>query len=86
MPPPRSSDARPKAKATVGQANSDSVIVLVVEDGFCQRVSLQRHLLQEGCACSTAENGIEALEEITAMRYDLIFMDLHMPYIGEAPI
>jgi CheY-like chemotaxis protein len=51
----------------------------VVEDDEATRAVLNRMLVGEGWAVSTAANGLEALERVEAARPDLILLDLMMP-------
>jgi CheY-like chemotaxis protein/HPt (histidine-containing phosphotransfer) domain-containing protein/anti-sigma regulatory factor (Ser/Thr protein kinase) len=57
----------------------DEKRVLVVEDNIvnqCVAVEILRRL---GIVVDVAENGGEALAAVTRRRYDLVFMDCHMP-------
>jgi len=61
----------------------DNMKILIVEDDFGSRVSIQRMLTQYG-ECEVAVNGKEAMEAFTTSLetgtpYDLICMDIMMP-------
>ncbi len=57
----------------------DGVCVLVVDDDPAVRSLLRAVLDGEGAAILEARNGHEALERATAMRPDVITLDLSMP-------
>lgn len=52
---------------------------LVVDDIKVNMMLVANVLKKRGCLVDTAENGREALEKTQAQRYDIIFMDCHMP-------
>ena len=60
------------------------VRVLVVEDELTQWMSLLHLLVNEGCVCQRVDNGMLALEVLEHTRFDIVFMDLHMPVMGGA--
>ncbi len=53
--------------------------ILVVDDSATIRRSAETMLAREGCEVITAENGFEALSQITRHHPDLIFIDIMMP-------
>ena len=54
--------------------------VLAVDDSRTMRMALSMVLKSEGYAVTTAEDGMEALEEMKKHdRYDLIITDINMP-------
>jgi CheY-like chemotaxis protein/anti-sigma regulatory factor (Ser/Thr protein kinase) len=55
--------------------------ILLVDDHPVNRELGLVMLTMLGCTCETAANGVEALEAAQSGRYDLIFMDLHMPVL-----
>lgn len=55
--------------------------VLVVEDFEVNREIISEMLTVLGLSPDSAENGIEAVEKAKAKRYDLILMDIRMPYM-----
>ncbi len=60
---------------------------LVVDDQKSIRMILRRTLEKEGVEVLEASNGMEALVHIGNGKFDVIFMDLHMPEIsGEESI
>lgn len=53
--------------------------VLVAEDNATNRKLMLMMLAKLGVNPDVAENGLEVLEALHRKRYDLIFMDMHMP-------
>jgi CheY-like chemotaxis protein len=53
--------------------------VLVVEDDPASREMLTRLLGNAHCQVSIARNGVEALQQLTATKPDLMLLDLMMP-------
>ncbi len=56
-----------------------SLRVLIVEDNVINQKVATRMLKKFGCVVEVAANGKNALEAIAKTRYDIIFMDCHMP-------
>ena len=55
--------------------------VLVAEDNSTNRLLIKALLAKEGIVPDFAENGLEAVEKVLSQHYDLIFMDIQMPYL-----
>jgi PAS domain S-box-containing protein len=55
------------------------MIILLVEDNPVNRLFLRRALIQAGHSIVEAENGREALENLSTHPIDLILMDIQMP-------
>ena len=53
--------------------------VLLVEDNPINQKVARRLLEKEGCDCSVAENGRDALKALRETPYDIVFMDCQMP-------
>ena len=53
--------------------------VLLVDDVSTSREVVRSFLQRAGCMVETAENGLEAVERCAQARYDIVFMDRHMP-------
>lgn len=53
--------------------------VLVVEDSITQLAMISGLLKQNGLKVTVANDGIEALEKIEAMRPDVVLLDIVMP-------
>jgi CheY-like chemotaxis protein len=53
--------------------------ILIAEDNPANQKLLLRMLQQLGYAADLAENGVQVLEAVDAKRYDIVFMDVHMP-------
>ncbi len=53
--------------------------ILIVEDQAANQIVLTRMLERLGYEADLAENGYEAIEQLSRDRYDLVLMDLQMP-------
>lgn len=53
--------------------------ILVVEDNKINQIVVAKMLTKIGMVVVTANNGLEALEEVKAQNFDLILMDIQMP-------
>jgi len=53
--------------------------ILVVDDDELNRRLMRVILTQEGHRVEVAANGLEALEAVKQNKFDMVFMDLHMP-------
>ena len=53
--------------------------ILIADDSETQRKSLLHLCEQYGCNCELVSNGKQAIEAYSHRRFDMIFMDLHMP-------
>jgi two-component system response regulator PhoP len=56
--------------------------VLIVDDEIAIRDAITIYLQQADIMVDTAENGIEALHLILSKPYDLIILDISMPYLN----
>jgi CheY-like chemotaxis protein len=70
---PAAADAPPAAGV------GGPIKILLAEDNVVNQLVAKRMLEQAGVAVEVAPNGREALRAFTSGRYDLVFMDLHMP-------
>jgi two-component system sensor histidine kinase BarA len=75
---------RPAAVVRVSQRSFQGHCVLAVEDNEFNRTLLRYLLEEKGAEVVEAASGEEAIGLAKARRYDLIFMDLHMPGIDGA--
>ena len=57
----------------------DSVRVLLAEDNVTNQLVVGNMLERLGCAVDTVSNGLEAVERISSLNYDVILMDVSMP-------
>ena len=73
----KSRGAKPVAPTT--RAELFRMRVLVAEDNVVNQRVAVRMLEKQGCRVDVAANGVEALEMLKALPYDLIFMDCQMP-------
>ncbi len=53
--------------------------ILIIEDESSLRQTLTRILRQAGCEVTAAGDGLEALQRLTGSRYDLAYLDIHLP-------
>jgi len=59
------------------------VHILVVDDNNINRLLINKVLSKWGATTDFAENGLQAIEKITANRnYDAVLMDVYMPEMG----
>ncbi len=66
---------------TGDNVSNKKINILVVEDDDELRNSLQRQLSEKDYDVITASNGNEAIPLTHARRYDLVILDLKMPYL-----
>tara|TARA_B100000809_G_scaffold246669_1_gene274875 strand:+ start:4119 stop:5507 length:1389 start_codon:yes stop_codon:yes gene_type:complete len=53
--------------------------ILIVDDMALNVLVAEAMLMQLGCTCDTAENGVQAVNKFKENSYDLILMDIQMP-------
>lgn len=53
--------------------------ILIAEDNEINQMVIKNLLITFGHSCHVVSDGIEAISEATINKYDLIFMDYHMP-------
>lgn len=70
---------RPVAEPTGSAARFDQARLLLVEDNAINRKVAIGLLSRLGAQVTWVENGQEALAKVAQQRFDLIFMDLHLP-------
>ena len=61
--------------------NGPQLNILVVDDDVLNQRMMQLLLRREGHIVDLASNGLEALEAVKIHTYDVVFMDLQMPYL-----
>ncbi|MEJ2689874.1 MAG: sigma-54 dependent transcriptional regulator [Deltaproteobacteria bacterium] len=65
------------------QKNSNSAVhILIVDDEFSVRDSLQAWLSDEGYSVEVAAGGQEAIARMAGKKWDIFFIDLRMPGMG----
>lgn len=62
--------------------NSQSIRVLLVEDNLINQKIATKMLQRAGHELKVANNGVEAIELVKEIPFDLVLMDLHMPIMG----
>ncbi len=60
-------------------ANLSGLRILVVDDNTLNLTVATTLLANEGVIVDTAENGVEALQQVVSQQFDLVLMDLEMP-------
>lgn len=75
----RAADNSQTYQAPTHAAVSFNGRVLLAEDNPDLRVLVAMYLRRTGVSLVTAENGVEAIEQITRERFDLVLMDIQMP-------
>ena len=55
------------------------VKAFVVDDNRLNQKVSTRLLEKIGCSCDVASNGLDAVEAVTQVTYDIVFMACHMP-------
>jgi len=68
--------------AIEGTPRLDGISLLVVDDSSDVLALLRAWLRGAGCAVSSAEDGLVALERLERGRFDLVLMDIDMPRLG----
>jgi DNA-binding response OmpR family regulator len=53
--------------------------ILIIDDEANLRQTFAQILRQAGCHVTTASNGAEAIKRLTGARYDLAYLDIHLP-------
>jgi len=72
-------DSQASATKNAGYAPFAGLRVLVAEDNVVNQ-RLVRHILEKvGCRVDISGNGSEALTMLEGLRYEIVFMDCHMP-------
>lgn len=61
---------------------SRSLHILLAEDDEFNRLYFEKVISRIECTIDTVEDGKSALAKCTSNNYDLVFLDLHMPYIN----
>ncbi len=75
---PQTSDV----KTDISNTNLHSIKILLAEDNEVNQYLAKTLLEEEGIEVDIANNGMEALELFEKNTYDLILMDVQMPYMG----
>lgn len=60
----------------------DVLRILIAEDNEVNQLVLRRMIEKKGHLVDYVENGVEAVEAVKRNRYDIIFMDVHMPRLN----
>ncbi len=83
IPPPLAESTAPESTSAVVDAGTDTetALILVVDDNEDNRAILQRRLERQGYAVECAENGQRALAQIRQRSFDLVLLDIMMPEV-----
>jgi signal transduction histidine kinase/CheY-like chemotaxis protein/ligand-binding sensor domain-containing protein len=60
-------------------ANSHPLEILIAEDNPVNQMLIQRILVKLGYKTTMVENGLEALQNVSENKYDVVLMDVQMP-------
>jgi CheY-like chemotaxis protein len=73
--------ARPLSTEVVAlpPPDSDAVTILVADDNAVNQTVIRRMLHKRGCHVDVVTDGDQAVRDVLASVYDLVFMDCHMP-------
>jgi signal transduction histidine kinase/ligand-binding sensor domain-containing protein/CheY-like chemotaxis protein/HPt (histidine-containing phosphotransfer) domain-containing protein len=74
-----SADASPSTSRARDLPQSRHGHALVVEDNLVNCLVIEGMLTELGCSVTTVNSGREAVANVAARRFDVIFMDMHMP-------
>lgn len=62
--------------------NKTHLNILIVEDNKINQMVTKKLLDKSDHTCMIAENGLEAIELVEKLKFDLILMDIHMPVLN----
>jgi two-component system, sensor histidine kinase and response regulator len=77
--PATTRDAASPAAPAPDAGSAPTTRILVAEDNLVNQTVIRRMLEKRGCHVEVVGNGAAAVQAVRAGRYDLIFMDCHMP-------
>ena len=78
LPLRRAAEA-PPPPASVEEDDEQAVSVLVAEDDLVNQMVVEEMLKRLGCEVDVVGDGVAACRAVAEGRYDLVFMDCHMP-------
>lgn len=61
---------------------TDLLRILIAEDNEVNQLVLRRMIEKKGHLVDYVENGVEAVDAVKRNRYDIVFMDVHMPRLN----
>ena len=59
--------------------SANDIKILIVDDEKIVRESLSEWFIEDGYRVDTAENAVEALNQLNKVRYDIYLLDIKMP-------
>ena len=74
-------ETRPERIKAMAARNDLGYRVLLVEDDPVSRFAAYRMLQRLGCVVTEADNGHAALDQLRANDFDIVFMDIQMPWL-----
>eukprot|EP01114_Cavostelium_apophysatum_P015318 TRINITY_DN4142_c0_g3_i6.p1 TRINITY_DN4142_c0_g3~~TRINITY_DN4142_c0_g3_i6.p1 ORF type:complete len:2083 (-),score=515.49 TRINITY_DN4142_c0_g3_i6:1406-7654(-) len=77
--PEENADHPPLKREPSFSRSTNSTTILIVEDNTVNQRVLMHYLQQQGILCELASNGLEAVEKVAKLQFDLIFLDVEMP-------
>lgn len=72
---------QPSSTSELGTASS-ALRVLVAEDNMVNQTFISHVLTQLGISYRFADDGLAAVQAVEEEKFDLVFMDMHMPNMG----
>jgi CheY-like chemotaxis protein len=66
----------------ISEIELSTIKILVVEDNKINQMITKKILNKMNLNCDVVENGEDAVEQVKAVNYDVVLMDIHMPGIS----
>lgn len=82
LPTPPNMNTTPQSSSSELGAASNALRVLVAEDNMVNQTFISHVLTQLGISYRFADDGLAAVKAVEEEKFDLVFMDMHMPNMG----
>jgi signal transduction histidine kinase/DNA-binding response OmpR family regulator len=76
---PVKGDEKNHVAVDIGNNETSSLKILLVEDNHVNRLAARRLLERVGYSVTTAVNGKDAIDALSFQEFDIVFMDIQMP-------